>query len=230
MAAKTTKRAQNRAEMEAAIRRLGREHLSSHGAAGLSLRAIARDLGVVSSAVYRYVPSRDDLLTLLLVEGYDDLADTVEAALGDADDPTKRILTIGTAMRRWAVADPPRWALLYGSPVPGYRAPAERTTGPGTRVIALLLHEFAATEAPGLLSTAGVVVPSGLPVEFDSVRDEFNLAISDQALTLAITVWSTMIGGISLEVFGQFGTDTFGDPESLLQAQIRHCLTASGAG
>ena len=68
-----------RAAMEAEIMRLGREHLRTQGAAGLSLRAIARDLGVVSSAVYRYVPSRDDLLTLLLVEGYNDLADTVDA-------------------------------------------------------------------------------------------------------------------------------------------------------
>ena len=54
---------------------LGRRQLVDHGAAGLSLRAIARDLGMVSSAVYRYVSSRDELLTLLLVDAYSDLAD-----------------------------------------------------------------------------------------------------------------------------------------------------------
>ena len=71
--------------MEQHIRALGRSHLRTHGAAGLSLRAIARELGVVSSAVYRYVPSRDDLLTMLLVEGYADLADAAERRLSELE-------------------------------------------------------------------------------------------------------------------------------------------------
>ena len=128
-------RAANREAMEQHIRALGRSHLRTHGAAGLSLRAIARELGVVSSAVYRYVPSRDDLLTMLLVEGYADLADAVDTAVAQAggDDPEARLLAAATTVRRWAVDDPARWALLYGSPVPGYAAPAEQTVVPGTR-------------------------------------------------------------------------------------------------
>lgn len=149
-----TSRADNRAHMETAIRRLGREHLSTHGAAGLSLRAIARELGVVSSAVYRYVPSRDDLLTMLLVEGYTDLADTVDAAVDDVpdDDPRGRIRACAVTLRAWAVADPARWALLYGSPVPGYAAPPEQTALPGTRVVARLLLELSLAHAAGALA------------------------------------------------------------------------------
>src|SRR5258708_10002874 len=74
------KRRDSRERIEAQIIELGRRHLVDHGAAGVSLRAIARDLGMVSSAVYRYVSSRDELLTLLLVDAYSDLADTVHRA------------------------------------------------------------------------------------------------------------------------------------------------------
>ena len=115
------------------IVRIGRAHLATDGAAALSLRAVARDLGVVSSAVYRYVASRDELLTLLVVDGYDELGDAVDAALAQVDraDHAGRMVAIGRAVRAWALAEPATYALLFGSPVPGYEAPAERTTGPG---------------------------------------------------------------------------------------------------
>ena len=119
------------------IVRIGRQHLATDGAAALSLRAIARDLGLVSSAVYRYVGSRDELLTLLVIDGYDELGDAVDAALesvGSADH-AGRLRAIGRSVRTWALAEPATYARLFGSPVPGYRAPAERTTVPGTRVI-----------------------------------------------------------------------------------------------
>ena len=114
------KRQESREQIEARIVELGRRQLVDRGAAGLSVRAIARDLGMVSSAVYRYVSSRDELLTLLLVDAYSDLADAVDRAretVGDlwSDD----VIAIARATRRWAVAHPARWALLYGSPVPG---------------------------------------------------------------------------------------------------------------
>lgn len=101
------KRQQSREQIEARIIELGRRQLVERGAAGLSVRAIARDLGMVSSAVYRYVASRDELLTLLLVDAYSDLADTVERAretVGElwSDD----VIAIARATRRWAVAHP----------------------------------------------------------------------------------------------------------------------------
>src|ERR1700754_4012411 len=131
------KRRDSRDRVEAQIVELGRRHLVTDGAAGLSLRAIARDLGMVSSAVYRYVASRDDLLTLLLVDAYSGLADAVDtaraAARASADSGWRADITaMAHAARRWACEQPASWALLYGSPVPGYQAPAERTVGPGT--------------------------------------------------------------------------------------------------
>ncbi|GAA1482915.1 TetR/AcrR family transcriptional regulator [Gordonia sinesedis] len=216
--------------MEAEIRALGREHLRTHGAAGLSLRAIARDLGVVSSAVYRYVPSRDDLLTLLLVEGYTDLADAVDAAASAVPPAAHedRILVGAHALRAWAVADPARWALLYGSPVPGYAAPPEATVEPGTRVIAFLLTEIAGADAAGALrADAAATDPApGVHADLAAIRTEFGIDCSDAATAMAALLWATMIGAVSLEVFGQYGPDTFTDPKALFDLQMRCALSA----
>src|ERR1700712_443891 len=122
------KRQESRERIEREIVELGRRQLVTEGAAGLSVRAIARDLGMVSSAVYRYVRSRDDLLTLLLIDVYTELADAVDRAQQSTSDIwSDRIVAIARAARGWAVDQPACWALLYGSPVPGYQAPAEMT-------------------------------------------------------------------------------------------------------
>ena len=149
-----TPRERARAQTIADIVRLGREHLAVHGAAALSLRAVARDLGVVSSAVYRYVENRDELLTLLLIDAYGELGDEVDAAVGRVAGRglhAGRFQALGRAVRGWAIREPARYALLFGSPVPGYRAPAERTTGPGTRVIFSLMAIFDAAWRAGAL-------------------------------------------------------------------------------
>src|SRR3954451_3948267 len=123
-------RAQARLETIEQIKQIGREHLAVDGP-NLSLRAVARDLGVVSSAVYRYFASRDELLTALIVDAYADLADAVEAAdaaIADRADLTGRWLAVSHAVRDWALAHPAEYALLFGSPVPGYAAPPDTTT------------------------------------------------------------------------------------------------------
>jgi AcrR family transcriptional regulator len=129
------KRQESREKIEAQIVELGRRHLVTEGAAGLSLRAIARDLGMVSSAVYRYVASRDDLLTLLLVDAYSELADAVDARAATRRAVARSTARDGARGPRVGGRSAARWALLYGSPVPGYHAPRERTVGPGTRVV-----------------------------------------------------------------------------------------------
>ncbi|MGZ8180212.1 TetR/AcrR family transcriptional regulator [Williamsia sp. SKLECPSW1] len=219
MAAMSPTRADARAETERDILRIGREHLIAHGPTGLSLRAVARDLGVVSSAVYRYVRSRDELLTLLVVDAYTELADAVDAAIEETSDVRRRIVIVGTAMRTWARAEPARWALLYGTPVAGYEAPGDRTTGPGTRVMVTLLH-LAAELSPADLDD----VPSPVHGDFDRIRTEFGIDIGDAALVRALALWSVLVGAISSEVFGQYGRDTFTDTAALFELQLRSVL------
>ena len=132
-----TARERARAELTREIADTARVHLEAQGAAGLSLRAVARDLGMVSSAIYRYFPSRDDLLTRLIIDAYNGLGDAVDSREGaiPREDLLGRWLAVAHGCRDWALQHPQEWALIYGSPVPGYAAPQD-TVGPGTRVSA----------------------------------------------------------------------------------------------
>lgn len=215
------KRQETREQIEARIIELGRRQLVQRGAAGLSVRAIARELGMVSSAVYRYVASRDELLTLLLVDAYSDLADAVDRAretVGDlwSDD----VIAIARAARRWAVAHPARWALLYGSPVPGYHAPPERTVAAGTRVVAALFDAMAAGIATGDIRLTNEVAPQPMSSDFDRLRQEFGFPGDDQLVAKCFLLWAGVLGAISMEVFGQYGANTLTDPELVFDKQL----------
>ena len=205
------------------IVRIGRHHLATEGAAALSLRAVARDLGVVSSAVYRYVKSRDELLTLLLVDGYDELGDAVDAAVADvaADDYVGRQAAIGRAVRAWGLAEPATYALLFGSPVPGYEAPAERTMGPGTRVVRALVTLWSEAYAAGRFAPPTLEVTSpGLAAAFDQVRDELGVPLPGGVLAAGVFGWAALFGCVSFEIFGQYGSDALGDPAALFEHHL----------
>ena len=136
-----TARERARAQITAEILDAARGYLATDGAPALSLRAIARDLGMASSALYRYFSSRDELLTRLIIDAYDSLgaAAEVREATMDRNDLAGRFTATCDAVRAWALVHPNEYALIYGSPVPGYVAPAD-TVQPATRVTALLLR------------------------------------------------------------------------------------------
>ncbi|GAA1484635.1 TetR/AcrR family transcriptional regulator [Brachybacterium fresconis] len=147
---------------------LGNAQLAECGAAELSVREIARGLGMVSSAIYRYVSCREELLTLLIVDAYGDLADTVDEAVEQAGrDPRTRFLALARAMVAWAIAHPERWTLLYGTPVSDYDAPAEATNADGTRVMAAVLA--IAADAAGVAGAAGAAGSVGSDGSAESV-------------------------------------------------------------
>src|SRR4051794_31982278 len=108
----TSPRARARVETTEQIKQIARQHLAVDGP-NLSLRAVARDLGVVSSAVYRYFASRDELLTALIVDGYVAMADAVEQAEAGVArrDLAGRWLAIGRAVREWSLANRHEYAL-----------------------------------------------------------------------------------------------------------------------
>lgn len=211
----TTPRERARAQTLADITRIGRRQLATHGAAALSLRAVARELGVVSSAIYRYVKSRDELLTLLIVDAYNELGDEVGAALaGGTASPAERFRSAARAIRSWGLREPARYALLFGSPVPGYAAPGDQTTGPGTRVIAALIPIFAE-----LGGTAGEV-PASLRENFTAIRAQFGADISDGVIARGVLVWASLFGAISFDVFDQYGTGTFASRDDLFELHL----------
>lgn len=163
-------------------------------------------MGVVSSALYRYFATRDDLLTALIIDAYNDLGASAErAALRvPASEPRRRLHAAASAIRKWAKASPNEYALLYGSPVPGYEAP-QYTVESAARV-ALVLGSIVtdawqrsgvemgpdddARAMKGLLETRALdAVMPGVP---ELVR------------AFALMVWSQIFGCISFELFGHY--------------------------
>ena len=210
-------RARVRAELTREILDAARRQLATEGAAGLSLRAVARELGMVSSALYRYFPSRDDLLTALIIEGYEALAAATEEA--DAGCPRSdlagRYRATCRAVRAWALVHPHEYALLYGSPVPGYRAP-EATIGPASRVtdgFVAQLREAAAAglSGPTLTETAPAVLHPDTRLVLEGVPDE--LAVR------GLMVWTGLFGMVSFELFGQFNR-VVDEPDALFDAAV----------
>ncbi|MBP2702664.1 TetR/AcrR family transcriptional regulator [Microbispora sp. RL4-1S] len=206
MNASRTARERVRAELIQEITTIARRQLATEGASGLSLRAVARDMGMVSSAIYRYFPSRDDLLTALIVDGYNAVGEVVERA--DAacprDDFTGRWLAVCRAVRDWALAHPHEYALLYGSPVPGYQAPVD-TIAPATRDTAVFGAIIAEAHRAGRLSPPPVCPepPVAIAADAEAVR-ALMPDVSDDVVARAITIWTGLYGIVNFELFGQF--------------------------
>ncbi|GAA0356262.1 TetR/AcrR family transcriptional regulator [Microbispora corallina] len=201
-----TARERVRAELIREITDIARRHLATEGASGLSLRAVARDMGMVSSAIYRYFPSRDDLLTALIIDGYNALGEAVEDA--DAacprEDVTGRWLAVCRAVREWALAHPHEYALLYGSPVPGYRAPLD-TVAPAIRDTAVYGRIVADAHREGRLSPPAFCPPPPAVLAGDAeVVRTLMPDVPDDVVTRAIAAWTCLFGMVSFELFGQF--------------------------
>jgi AcrR family transcriptional regulator len=196
-----TARQRARVELTQAIKDIARRQLAAEGAPALSLRAVARELGMVSSAVYRYFPSRDELLTALIVDAYDAVgaaAEKADAAL-PRDDLIGRWRAACGAIRTWAVDNPHEYALLYGSPVPGYRAPAA-TIEHASRVTNVLLAIMRAAIPGG--TPEGPALTPALARDATRVAKLVMPGASPRTAVRAIIAWTQIFGAISFELFG----------------------------
>ena len=202
--ASQTARERARAELTREIKQEARRQLAAHSAQGLSLRAVARELGMVSSAIYRYFPSRDELLTALIIEAYDALGAAAEAASADPPpaDLRGRWRAACHAVRDWALAHPHEYALIYGSPVPGYQAPRD-TVAPATRAVRVL-GDLLGGAGPEMRSVAGPAPPPELARQSALVADVIAPGVPPAVIARALTAWTQLFGMISFELFGQF--------------------------
>ncbi|MEU4192620.1 TetR/AcrR family transcriptional regulator [Kribbella sp. NPDC026611] len=202
MNAGRTARERARAELTEEIKVEARRQLTTVGAEALSLRAVSRELGMVSSALYRYFRSRDDLLTALIIDAYDALGEAAEAAAG-GDDLLEEWLAIYRAVRSWARTCPQEYALIYGSPISGYKAP-QTTVAPATRVPLLLLDLLRRAQASGRLAVPpDAPTPTGVLAQQAQVLVELAPEVPTAVLVRTIIVWTQLFGMISFELFGQ---------------------------
>ncbi len=244
------RRAQARQRTWRELRAAALEEVQEVGPAGLALRSVARRLGMSPAGLYRYVDSRDGLLTTLIADGYHDLADHLEVALGIAIDglPARdrpapevpevagqdrgsadRLVAVALAYRWWSVTHPNEFGLLFGDPIPGYQAPAGGpTVAAMSRVgqaLARPLLEAAAAGALHLdpvLRTPEVLGPAGA---FDPVLPP---GVDPAAGPLLLLAWGRLHGQVSLEVFGHHHWLFPDGCEALFRADLARTLRDLG--
>jgi AcrR family transcriptional regulator len=215
------------------IKATARRQLAEVGAPALSLRAVARELGMVSSAVYRYFPSRDDLLTALIVDAFDAVGVAAEEAIEHQPNRVlPRWMATAHAVRQWALDNPHDYALVYGSPVPGYRAPSDTVT-PAARVSLVALRIVADGVASGEIDTTpSSSVPRPVHADLARLRDTAAPGVPDEALARALLAWVTLFGAISYELFGHLH-GVIDDDDAFFDHQMRRVgahLMAGPAG
>ena len=251
--AMVTRRERLRAELIRDIKSTALAHLREHGADGLSLRAVARDLGVSAPGLYRYYSGRDDLLTVLIADSFHDLADHMLVALGaDASQlsgidrhpprppqtvdagatPGDRMKVIARAYRAWCLEHPHEFGLIYGDPIPGYAAPEGGVTVEANRRVATTLLRpivdgwvAGSIRIPDAFSGDLGAGARQLAEEIESVIGE-EVPIGLAGLTLSL--WAWLHGLVSLEVFGQFHWIYPDSAEPLFEAALTAQLTSVG--
>ncbi|MEV5388554.1 TetR/AcrR family transcriptional regulator [Streptomyces sp. NPDC052721] len=216
VAGKETPRERYRAQLRAEIKQRAWEQIAAAGAPGLSLNAIAKQMGMSGPALYRYFASRDELITELIRDAYRSLADTMRTAAASGAD----LAGLGHALRTWALDDPQRYFLVYGTPVPGYHAPDDITMIASEIMDALL-------DAAHPADAAANTPPDGHP----DARLEAHLAQHRQwaadhpaapaTLRRALRFWTRLHGILSLELAGHF-TGMGLDPVELYDSELRH--------
>jgi AcrR family transcriptional regulator len=237
MSTPRTVRDRIRDEVTREIIDVARAHLAIEGAAALSLRSIARDLEMAPSALYRYFSSRDALLSALILGAYESLADGAEAASGATaatpGRPSERWAAVPRAMRAWALDRPQEWGLIFGSPVPGYQAP-EETVVPYTRLAAALVAPLVECQADGTLRPPAVQSPESSPTHRDAlaaslqpVAEALLPDLPTATVALALQSFTTLIGVISLEVFGHW-RNTVLQPDVFFEETIGNLAASVG--
>jgi AcrR family transcriptional regulator len=219
----TSRRARLRAETAGEIKAIALKALTESGAAGISLRAIARDMGMTAGAIYSYFDTRDALITALMVDIHNSLADAEAVALAavPADDPGARIVAIAEAYRNWSVDNPEEFRLIYGDAVPGYEMPEEGPARAAAHRACALLTDVVASG----WSRASADQPSEAaewsdfdPVLVEQVRQE-HPALPPEAVALSIQIWGRIHGLVVLEVYGQLSNLTLA-PGKLFSADL----------
>ena len=210
-----TMRERYRAQVRQEVKETALRQLAEAGPGGLSISAIGKQLGVSGPALYRYFASRDDLLTELVIDAYHDLANALTAATSHVpdDNPRGRFEALARAYRRWALAEPHRYRLLFGPPLPGYEAHAQRLVEASWAAMNLLLEVLRGF-------AAGAAEPSGpLASELTAWAQQGNQRVDPGTALHAILIWSQLHGIVSLEIAGNFASMSI-DADQLFEIQL----------
>jgi AcrR family transcriptional regulator len=211
--------------LQDAIKETAWQQIGDQGAPTLSLRAIARELKITAPAIYTYFPSRDNLVTALIVDAYNSLADAQEAAVNElaTDNLTGRLSALGLAYREWAVTYPQRYQLIFGTPIPNYHAPEEVTLPAAARALVPLIRAIQEISSAGNLRTERLAKLTPKLKSMLTAWQKFEGGSDLEVLYLALVIWSRVHGLVMLEITNQMPS-FFDDPAELFSREIKNIL------
>jgi AcrR family transcriptional regulator len=200
------------------------ELIGRHGTAGLRFSDIAADMGFTAPALYRYFADRDELLTALVADSYVGLTAALTAARDEcSDDVGDRLRAACVAYRVWAAANPQRFALIFGAPVPGYAAPPDGPTHEaGRSTMAHIAELFADADRVGRLAAPAAAASEPVP----AAEGEFELP--PETMDAVLLAWSTVHGFVSLETYGHFHSLDQQARDRLFEVQVHNAASVAG--
>ncbi|MFF4417776.1 TetR/AcrR family transcriptional regulator [Streptosporangium sp. NPDC001559] len=220
-----------RAETTAEIKQVALKLMATGGPDAITLRAIAREMGMTANAIYGYFATRDDLVTTLINEVYTALADAVDSAWAEAATahPAGRIQTWARAFRDWALANPEGFRLIYGDPVPGYQAPEGGAAPDAAHRVCTGIAALADTAWPHaehLYAHSDFQWPDFDDGLLSKVRPAFP-DLPPAGVALALRIWGHLHGLVSLEIYGHLHTQTI-NPDKLFQEELTQLVRSLG--
>ncbi|KUJ65788.1 TetR family transcriptional regulator [Streptomyces albus subsp. albus] len=229
----TGRRERLRAETTAEIKNTALKLLGSGGPDAITLRAIAREMGMTANAIYGYFATRDDLVTALIADVYTSLADAVDAAWADSAqaEPAARIQAWAHAFRDWALANPEGFRLIYGDPVPGYRAPEGGAAPQAAQRVCVGIAALAAaawSPARPPYDDGDFTWADFDPGLLGKVRPAFP-DLPPAGVALALRIWGHLHGLVALEVYGHLRAQTL-SPTKLFGAELSQLVRSLGLG
>ena len=211
--------------LQEAIKETAWKQIAEFGAPALSWRAIARELKITAPAIYNYFPSRDDLVTALIVDAFTSLGDSQKSVLeaNAGKESTARLSRLGLAYRDWAVTYPQRYQLIFGTPIPGYEAPADVTLPAAAWALVPLietiqtLHETEKLRSDNLAKLTPKL--RSMLVAWQEFVSQSGIQVHIEVLYLALVIWSRVHGLVTLEL-GHQHPSFIDDPGEIFRREI----------
>ncbi len=208
--------------LQEVIKEIAWKQAAEFGAAALSLRAIARELNITAPAIYNYFPSRDDLVTALIVDAYTSLGESQKSTLENnlKKGSLARFSALGLAYRDWAVTYPQRYQLIFGTPIPNYDAPEDKSTPAAAWALLPLIETLQVLYSEDNLRVERLAtLSSKLKSLLQTWRQFAGDSVEIEALYIAYIVWSRVHGLVMLELGGQLPS-FFTDPGEIFRREV----------
>ncbi|NNJ08858.1 TetR/AcrR family transcriptional regulator [Chloroflexales bacterium ZM16-3] len=228
---KQERRARQHAAIRDEIKDTARAHMARDGAAALSLRAVASEMGLSSAAIYYYYANRDALITDLIVDAYRAMGASLRAEgerMADTD-VAERLLSAMLAYRSWAVAHPAEYALLFGTPIPGYVGPADITAPEARATLSVFGELFGIAAAQGRLDAglADLPLPPSITAHTAAWMQDTSEQMPMPVLIATLRCWAIGHGLVGLELDSHL-QPIIGDVAALYEHEARALLRGLG--